>query len=509
MYALRSQRYKNMAKEKTATKQHTHERPPIVVVMGHVDHGKTTLLDIIRKTQVASKEHGLITQHIGAYQASIDTKDSTRKITFIDTPGHAAFAAMRARGVTVADIAILVVAADDSVKPQTIEAIHHIKSAGIPMIVAINKVDLPTADVARVKKDLATNEVFVEGYGGDTVVQEISAKTGKGIPDLLEVITLVAQLEELPANPTAPVMAAIIESRLDQGRGAAATLIVQQGTLRVGKDYFVEGKKFRVRNLLSDTGQPMKEAGPATPAEVIGLPGVPQVGSLITEDVTQSSPQGPTTAGPVLMVPALKLTPTNEIPIIVKADVQGSLEAILDEITKIQKNPTEGANIQKLRVALAKAGDIVESDIHFAKATQAICLGFNVKVSAGARAAAQLEEVPYKIYFLIYELLDDIQALCESGMSVTEKKPKGLAEVVALFPTEEKVIAGVKVLEGRLRLGEQVTLLRNDESLGAAKIRSMRHVKQDVKEITKNMEAGIVLDGPIEFQVGDMIQYSP
>lgn len=504
-----------MAVKKDKSTTQNFERPPVVVVMGHVDHGKTTLLDTIRKTQVAQKEHGAITQHIGAYQVELKSQSAKGKsevssITFIDTPGHAAFQAMRARGVTVADIAILVVAADDSVKPQTVEAINHIKTAGIPMIVAINKVDLPSADVNRVKKDLAMNEIFVEGYGGDTVVAEISAKTGKGVEDLLEVIALVAQMEELKGDAHAPLMAAVIESRVDLGKGPVASVIVQQGTMVIGKDYYIEGKKFRVRNLLGDRGQVIKEATPSTPVEVIGLPVIPAVGSIITQTLAETASTAPAQTGSAIpnALAALKLTPINEVPIVLKADVGGSLEAIVDELIKLNNSEAAATN-QKIRIVSSKTGDITESDIHFAKATSAIVLGFNVRITAQARTTAQVDEVPYKIYQLIYELLDDVTALCETGIETLEKKPKGLAEVVALFPTPEKVIAGVKVLEGRLRLGEQVSVTRGEEYVSSAKIKTMRHLKEDVKEISKGMEAGVVLDAQIDFAVGDVIQYSP
>lgn len=493
-----------MAKPETQTSSNPQTRPPVVVVMGHVDHGKTTLLDTIRKANVAAKEFGAITQHIGAYQVTIPGKDASQKITFIDTPGHAAFSAMRARGVTVADIAILVVAADDSVKPQTVEAINHIKQAGIPMIVAINKVDLPTADVNKVKADLATHEVYVEGYGGNIVVAEVAAKTGKGVPELLEMIGLVAELEELTADPQASVRAVVIESRVDKGRGPVATVIVQQGTMQVSKDYYVEGKKFRVRSLVDEYGKALKEAGPATPCEILGLTDVPGVGAIVTEEAQETQQTQLQQSGRIGLEGLFQKN-QDEVAVLLKCDVAGSMEAITGELEKLSVGETQS----KLKILRAQTGEITESDVQFAKAAKAIILGFNVRIAAQARSVAEIEGVPYKIYTLIYELLDDIALLLETGVVLDKPKPKGEAVVVALFPAENKLIAGVTVTEGRLRLGETVAVLRNEQSLGTAKIKTMRHVKEDVKEISKGMEAGIVLDPEIAIAVDDVVQYSP
>lgn len=488
--------------EKATTKvaQNLQKKPPVVVVMGHVDHGKTTLLDSLRSSRVAEKEHGAITQHIGAYQLTLPNKE---KITFIDTPGHEAFSAMRARGANVADIAILVVAADDSVKPQTQEAIKHIKQAGIPMIVAVNKIDLPSANAEKVKQDLSQSEVYVEGYGGDIPIQEISAKIGTGMADLLEVIGLVAEIEELTADPNAPISAAVIESRIDKGRGPVATLIVQQGTMKQGQDYYVEGKKFKVRALISDTGAQLKDAGPGTPIEVLGLMEVPKVGAIIESAEQDVIEEVKVDGRPALATYFRKKA--DELPVIVKADASGSLEAIVMELQKIaDKNEST-----RLKILSAQTGDITDSDISLAKTTTALILGFNVKATPQARTMAQVESIPFKIYTLIYELLEDVQALLEVGFTLAEEKPKGEAEVVQLFPTPVKVIVGVKVTHGRLRLGESVKIVRAGESLGSGKIRTMRHIKDDVKEISKNMEAGVVIDTDIEIQPQDMLQYSP
>lgn len=482
-------------------------RPPVVVVMGHVDHGKTTLLDTIRKTQVAAKEVGQITQAIGAYQIAVKSQNAkgkaeiTKKITFIDTPGHAAFQAMRQRGATAADIAVLVVAADDSVKPQTQEAIKVITEAGIPMIVAINKIDLPSADVNKVKKDLATNEIYVEGYGGNVPIAEISAKTGQGVDGLLDLIDLVAELEELEAKPGVPLRAIVIESRLDGGRGAVATVIVQQGTIEAGKEYYSLDKKFKVRTLINDAGEQIKLAGPSAPCEVVGLAAVPPVGSIIQTEpqevvINQSS-------AVLSFGPALKLTESHEIPILLKANVAGSLEAIIEQIKGL---PELGTTI---RVVSEKVGDINESDVHFAKATNALIIGFTVKIQASARTLAEIEGVPYKVYTLIYELLEDLAALLASGMLSQEKKVKGKAEVLQIFPTEHKVIYGVMVAEGRLRLGETVQVLRGEDTIGSVKIKTLRHVKDDVREITRDMEAGVVFETPLDLKIGDVLQYSP
>lgn len=464
----------NLSKKRTM-------RPPIVTVMGHVDHGKTTLLDYIRKTSVAAHEHGGITQHIGAYQVEIDTKEGKRKITFVDTPGHEAFAKMRSRGAAITDIVILVVAANDGVMPQTIEAIKHIKDANIPAIVAINKIDLPDTKVEKVKKQLAKNGLLVEGYGGDVVTVEISAKTGKGVPELLEMISLVADMEPVKSDPVGELKVSVIESRLDKKLGPVATVIVLNGTLNVRDTIDLGGVKSRIRALISDAGKKILSAGPGTPVEITGLGKVPEIGESTkstggekeTKEVQSSE---------------------NKLKIILKTDVIGSFEAIKYSI------PPE------IEILNGGTGDIFESDILFAKTSKAIVIGFNVKLSPQVEALAQTERVNVKLYYIIYELLDEIKEVVEllNNPSALEEIV-GRARIVVKFATSAGEVAGSKVTEGKISRGDKIKLIRQDKEVGTAKVKALHHLKKDIPKAEVGTECGILFHPNLDFQIGDMV----
>lgn len=463
-----------MKKQRT-TNPSFSSRPPIVTVMGHVDHGKTSLLDIIRKTNVVNREHGRITQHIGAYQVKIDGK----KITFIDTPGHEAFSKMRARGASVTDIVILVIAADDGVMPQTIESLKHIKEASVPFLVAINKIDLPSANVEKVKKQLAENEVYVEGYGGDIVAVPVSAKTGEGVDQLLEMILLLAEMEELKADPGGVLKLAVIESRLDKAKGPVATVIIQNGTLKVGEVLELGGVKSKVRAMINDKGERIKEAAPSTPVEVIGLSEVPQIGEQIGRDLSRSE---------------ISSGGERKLKIILKADVAGSLEAILHNLSS-----------DDCQILSAGVGAISESDVLLAKGSEAIVIGFNVKILPHAEKLAQIEKVPLKIYKIIYELLEEVKEAIETVKSQEKEEILGRAKIVAEFPYEKTKVAGCQVLEGRIMRQDILKIIRGQEEIGKTKIKSIRHLQEDISKAEVGSECGIVFATPLDFIIGDVI----
>lgn len=438
-------------------------RPPIVVVLGHVDHGKTTLLDAIRQTDVASREYGGITQRIGAYQIQLLTPNSElRTITFIDTPGHEAFSQMRSRGAKVADIAILVVAADDSVMPQTAESIKIIQAADIPYIVAINKVDLLDANVDKVIQDLLRHEVLLENYGGQVPFLKISAKKKEGIKELLDLIGLVADLADIKGDPQAPPELVVIESRLDKNRGPVATIIVRNGTIRVG-DQIEWGK---IRALIDYQGKNISSAGPGTPVEVLGLKGVLTVGTAKTEATEAKE---------------------GILNLILKADTAGSLEAIMAKVP---------ANVNILR---SNTGDISEADILLAKSTKAIVLGFNVKNAA--QKLAETEKVLVRTYKIIYELLDELKDAAAGMLEPqTNEEILGTGEIIAEFPYEKLRVAGVRVVDGRMARGDLVKI--NNQQ---ARIKSLRVGKEEVNKVEKGKECGVLLDPQVDFQPGDAI----
>ncbi|HUD19479.1 MAG TPA: translation initiation factor IF-2 [Patescibacteria group bacterium] len=487
-----------MTKKQTTT-ENTSFRPPIVAVLGHVDHGKTSLLDAIRKENVAGGEFGGITQHIGAYQVAIEG----RLITFIDTPGHEAFAKMRSRGANVADIALLVVAADDSVKPQTKESIDQIKAAGVSMIVVVNKVDLPTANIDRVKQDLAKVGVQVEGFGGDVPIIGVSAKAGTGLKDLLELVSLMAQMKELKNEAAAPFEAVVIETRLDKGKGMVATILVKKGTLKYGMTIY-EGAKIvaKVRAMFDEYGKVVMSAGPSKPVEVLGFTTLPQVGALLTSlpIVIAAAPQvkKDITAAPTNDLPDW-LKPVNEqekekLNIILRGDTSGSLEAITASLG------------DRIRLIGSNVGDITEADVLMARGTKAFIVGFNVKCPPAVAKLAQTEKVIFRTYNIIYELLDEMTEVV-SGMKevLSQERELGSGVIIAEFPYEKTRIAGTKVTTGRLARGDSVKIMRAEEEIGRAKIKSIRKGKEEVTKVEEGVQCGIQLDRTVAFQVNDGI----
>lgn len=474
-------------------------RPPIVAVLGHVDHGKTSLLDAIRKTDVVKGEHGGITQHIGAYQVGVDGK----YITFIDTPGHEAFAKMRSRGATVADIALLVVAADDSVKPQTKESIEQIKSAGVSMIVVVNKIDLPGANVDRIKQDLAKIEVQVEGFGGDVPIALVSAKAKTGIKELLELILLVAQMKELKNESEAPFEAVVIETRIDKGRGLVASILVKQGTLH-SSDTLYEGGNIiaRVRAMFDEHGASVKEAGPSKPVEVLGFTILPVVGSVIRTQATVSSTvQTQSSQNQPLVGNELPdwLKPVQDqekekLNIILKADTAGSLEAVMASLS------------ERIKIVDSGVGDISEKDILLARGAHAFVVGLHVKCATPVAKLAQTEKVIARTYNIIYELLDELADVV-SGMKevLTQERELGAGTIIAEFPFEKTKIAGTRVTQGRLARGDSIKIIREEQEIGRAKIKSIRKGKDEVTKVEDGMECGVLLDRVVAFAVNDGI----
>jgi translation initiation factor IF-2 len=486
-------------------------RPPVITILGHVDHGKTSLLDAIRTTNVTAREAGGITQHIGAYQ--IEYND--RKVTFLDTPGHEAFTAMRARGAQITDVAILVVAADDGVQPQTIEAISHVKAAGVPIVVALNKMDKADANPDQVKAQLAEHGVTIEEYGGDTPLVAVSARTKLGLDDLVETVLLVADVAELTANPDRPAIGRVVEAHLDTKRGPVATVLVQTGTLERG-DFVVAGiAAGRVKAMTDDKGKPVGRAEPSRPVEILGLPGVPEAGdvfrvvpdektakALVAANARERAGAGASEKPATLdeMFAQVKEGKAKELKLVLKADVQGSLEAIKGALAKI---PQEEVGLQVIHDAV---GDITESDLTLAAASSAVVIGFNTKMEAPAKRVADQTSVDVRQYKVIYELLDDVQkALTGMLEPVMVETVIGHAEVRQIFTAGKTTIAGCGVLDGVMRRGTQTRLLRGGEAVHDGRIESLRRVKDDVREVAAGLECGITLDTN-DIQVGDVIE---
>ncbi len=491
-------------------------RPPIVTIMGHVDHGKTSLLDAIRKANVVSGEAGGITQHIGAYQVKTE---SGAVLTFLDTPGHAAFTSMRARGAQVTDIVVLVVAADDAVMPQTIEAINHAKAAKVPMIVAINKIDKPSADPDRVRTSLLHQEVVVEKMSGDVQDVEVSAKTGQGLDELLEAIALQAEILELRANPDRAAQGAVIEAQLDVGRGPVATVLVQNGTLRRG-DIFVVGEQWgKVRALINDKGERVDEAGPSVPVEVLGLDGTPAAGDVLNVVETEAQAReiadyriqqtkdkraaaGAATTLEQLMAKAKADESVSELPVVVKADVQGSAEAIVQALEKI------GNDEVRVRVLHYGVGAITESDIGLAEASKAPVIGFNVRANAPARNSANQKGVEIRYYSIIYDLVDDIKAAA-SGLLSNEVRENfiGYAEIREVFKvTGIGKVAGCLVTEGVARRSAGVRLLRDNVVIHEGTLKTLKRFKDEVKEVISGQECGMAFENYDDIRQGDIIE---
>lgn len=486
-------------------------RSPVVTILGHVDHGKTALLDTIRKSSVADGEVGGITQHIGAYQIECQG----RMITFLDTPGHEAFSAIRARGSQVTDIAVLVVAADDGIMPQTEEALNHAKAAKVPIVVAINKMDLPGADPERVKRQLSERNLLVEDWGGDIISVELSARTGEGVEDLLENLLLVAEIAELRANPNKPASGVIIEARLDRKRGPMATVLVQDGTLNVG-EYITAGSAWgRIKAIRDERGKALKQVPPGTPAEVLGFGSLPEAGDLFAVLATEravrtaavqraslySSQQA---QGRALTLEEVvnQTGDVKELNLVLKADVQGSVEAVRQALERLN------AEEAKVRILHASSGAITDSDVLLASASQAIVIGFTVSTEVSAERLADRMGVQIRRYEIIYQLIDDInQALHGMLEPIMSDVLVGRAEIREIFPSRRGVnIAGCRVTEGRVTRGASVRLLRNGNVIQESTIANLRHFRDEVNEINVGLECGIVLQGFNDFREGDVLE---
>lgn len=475
------------------------KRPPIVTILGHVDHGKTSLLDFIRKSAVAAREHGGITQAIGAYQITHENSP----ITFIDTPGHAAFEKMRSRGAKVADIAVLVVAIDDGIMPQTVEAIKHIKSAGVSMIVAVNKIDLPginkTAQMEKLKKQLSDREVLIEEYGGDVPIVEVSAKTGEGVDKLLEIIQLVAEVNDLKGDPDLPATGVVVESKLDKFKGPVATVIVQNGTLKKGESVVIGGVKGKLRGLIDFMGKQLDSAGPSTPVELLGLEAVPAVGAELGKETSTKEEKLSQVAS---ILDRLKKDETSTLKVVIRSDVAGSLEAIEDALQKFNEEA------EHVKIVSSSTGNLTEGDIKLAASTGAIVIGFNVKAPPPITKLAETEGVLLRTYTIIYELIEEVEAVVEEMLKVGAlEEIYGTAQILAEYPYgKSEKIAGCKILDGVFTKGPKVKIIRGEEIIGETKIRSLKKVRDEVTKVEKGEECGMMFDPKIDFTVGDIIQ---
>ena len=488
-------------------------RSPVVTVMGHVDHGKTSLLDAIRNTRVAAGEAGGITQHIGAYQAEIND----RKITFLDTPGHEAFTAMRARGAQVTDIAIIVVAADDGVMPQTAEAIDHVRAAEAPLIIALNKIDKPNANPDHVKQQLADYGVVIEEYGGDVVCVPVSAKKGTGIDELLEMILLVADLQDLRANPNGRASGAVIEARRDPASGVTATLLVQEGTLKIGDLVVVGAISGKARAMFDDAGKRIKKAPPATPVSILGLPEVPIAGErfeVVADEkaaralVDANREAAASTAQNVsldTLYSQMREGTVKELNLLVKCDVQGSAEALKHALARVgEEHASENLKVRLIHDAV---GNVGETDVHLAAASKAIIIAFNVKVDPAAQRLASEQGVDIRTYTIIYKLVDDIEAALKGMLEpVYREQIDGHAEVVQTFKAGKTIIAGCRVTDGKLTRSSQARVRRGNTIAHTGAIESLRRGKEDVREVAQGFECGIVLEDFNDVQIGDIIE---
>ena len=490
-------------------------RPPVVCVMGHVDHGKTSLLDYIRKSHVTDREAGGITQHIGAYMVNVDGQ----KITFLDTPGHEAFTAMRMRGANATDIAILVVAADDGVMPQTVEAINHAKAAGVEIIVAINKIDKPSANIERVKQELSEYELIPEDWGGSTIFAPVSAHTGEGIDNLLEMILLTAEVCELKANPNRKARGLVIEAELDKGKGPVATILVQKGTLHVG-DFIAAGAcSGKVRAMIDDKGRKVKEAGPSTPVEILGLSDVPNAGEILV--VTDNDKEAKNFAATFIsenknrlleetkakmslddLFSQIQAGNLKELPLIVKADVQGSVEAVKQSLVKLSNEEVV------VKVIHGGVGAINESDVTLASASNAIIIGFNVRPDATAKSIAEQEGVDLRLYRVIYQAIEDVEAAMKGMLDpIYEEKVIGHAEVRQIFKASGVGnIAGSYVLDGVFQRNCKVRITREGEQIFEGALASLKRFKDDVKEVKAGYECGLVFEDFNDIKEEDRVE---
>ncbi|HHX75290.1 MAG TPA: translation initiation factor IF-2 [Firmicutes bacterium] len=489
-------------------------RPPVVTVLGHVDHGKTSLLDAIRRANVTSHEAGGITQHIGAYQASYQGK----KIVFLDTPGHEAFTAMRARGAQVTDIAVIVVAADDGVMPQTVEAINHVKAAGVPIIIAINKIDKPSANPDRVRQQLTEHGLVAEEWGGDTVMVEVSALQKKGLDTLMEMILLVAEMAELKANPDKPAIGTVVEARLDKGRGAVATVLIREGTLQVGDSVICGTIYGKVRAMVDDKGKRLKKAGPSTPVEILGLADVPEAGDdlqavsddRIARQIAEKRAEKrreielrkPAKVSLDDLFARIREGEVKDLNIIIKADVHGSVEALRESLLKLS---TDEVRVQILHEGV---GAVAESDVMLASASNAVIIGFNVRPVAGARKMAEKEKVEIRLYRVIYEAIEDVQAALKGMLAPQlQEVVLGQAEVRHLFKVSRLgTIAGSHVLEGKITRNADIRVIRDGVVLHEGRIETLRRFKDDVREVTAGYDCGILLEKFNDLHEGDIIE---
>jgi len=485
-------------------------RPPVVTIMGHVNHGKTRLLDAIRQTNVMSTEAGGITQHIGAYQVEINGQ----KITFLDTPGHEAFTAIRARGAQVTDIAILVVAADDGVMPQTLEAIDHAQAAGVPIVVAINKIDKPNANTESVKRQLADVGLLIEEWGGDTICVPISAKEKIGISDLLENLLVVAEVEDLRANPSRPAVGVVIEAGLDKTKGPLATVLVHTGTLRLGDTIVVGTTWGRVRAMFNDMGKQVRKAEPATPVEILGLNSVPQAGDTLTavageqqaqaliQKRQQERQQRPSVSLSNLL-DQISTGQIKELNVILKTDVQGSIEPITNSLEQL------GTEEIRVRVIHSGSGNITKSDVMLAIASKGLIIGFCTGIEPGARRLADVEGIDIRYYDVIYNLVDDVGKALKGMLEPTYSEViDGQAEVRAIFSSGKKTkVAGVYVTEGKVTRGASVRVLRQEQMVCESIVSSLKRFKDDVKEVAAGYECGVGIEDFYDFQVGDILEF--
>jgi len=501
--------------------EHLLSRPPIVTVMGHVDHGKTSLLDALRQTNVVAGEAGGITQHIGAYQVVMPKPmHGFDRITFIDTPGHAAFTEMRARGANVTDIVILVVAADDGIMPQTVEAIRHAKAASVPMIIAINKCDLPAANPNRVRQELLQHDIQVEEMGGDVLSVEISAKTRKGLDKLEEAILLQAEILDLKSNPNRPAEGAVIEAKLEKGRGSVATVLVQRGTLKVG-DIFVAGSEWgRVRALIDDHGKNVMEAGPAMPVEVLGLNSMPGAGDELTvvpdearaREISEFRQRRRRTVHAAAnqrgtleqMLENIKAGSAKEFSVLIKGDVHGSVEALKNALVKLSADNAE----VKVRVLDAAVGAVTESDVTLANASKALIIGFNVRANPQAREMAKRDGVEIRYYSIIYNVIDDVR-LALTGMLAPDLREKflGNAQILQVFNiTKVGKVAGCKITDGIVKRGAKVRLLRDNVVIHEGALKTLKRMKDEVKEVREGFECGMAFENYDNIAAGDVIE---
>jgi translation initiation factor IF-2 len=484
-------------------------RPPVVTIMGHVDHGKTRLLDAIRQTNVMDSEAGGITQHIGAYQVEV----KGQKITFLDTPGHEAFTVMRARGAQVTDITILVVAADDGVMPQTLEAIDHARAAGVPIVVAINKIDKPEANVEAVKKQLSDAGLVIEEWGGDVVCVPISAKEKKGITELLDNLLVVAEMEELKADPSRPAVGVVIEAKMDKSRGPMATVLIQTGTLKVGDTVVVGSTWGRVRAMFNDVAKQVRKAEPSMPVAILGLASLPQVGDTLNAVAGEHQARAliqkhqqerlPKTVSLDNIFDQISTGEVKELNVILKADVQGSIEPIRSSLERLDTDKVQ------VRIIHSSSGNITESDVMLAIASKGLIIGFGTTIEAGARRLADMEGVDIRSYDVIYNLVDDVEKALKGMLEPTYVEViDGRAEIKAVFPSSKKMkVAGVSVSEGKASRGAQVRVRRGDQIVAESTVASLRRFKDDVKEVAAGYECGMGLKDFNDFAVGDTLEF--